>query len=246
MSFELKVGQVWRDRSERKVAIVKNTTGRNEDSHPFKGFGLPWTYRPDGGFAYFSGITHEKDLIELVQDENGWMPWVATEDSLCPVSPQTIVQVRGKSGSEAECKAGNIYWCARSNDKLFDTIVAYKIVKEAQKAADSVHAEAHSAQHREAQEPPAIRLLQVAADHMRDRAATYDTPDGERSMGKTITAFNAVTGRDLSEAEGWLLLQILKDVRLFQRPGYHADSAEDCVAYAALKAEAKMAEGSNE
>lgn len=62
-------------------------------------------------------------------------------------------------------------------------------------------------------------------------------------MGKTVAAFNAVTGRDLSEAEGWLLLQLLKDVRLFQRPGYHADSAEDCIAYAALKAEAKMAEG---
>ena len=62
-------------------------------------------------------------------------------------------------------------------------------------------------------------------------------------MGKTVAAFNAVTGRDLSEAEGWLLLQLLKDVRLFQRPGYHADSAEDCLAYSALKAEAKMAEG---
>ena len=31
--------------------------------------------------------------------------------------------------------------------------------------------------------------------------ATYDKPDGERSMGKTVAAFNAVTGRDLSEAE---------------------------------------------
>jgi hypothetical protein len=74
---------------------------------------------------------------------------------------------------------------------------------------------------------------------MRDRAATYDNPEGERSMGKAVQAFNAITGRDLTEPEGWLLLQVLKDVRLFQRPGYHADSAEDCIAYAALKAEAK-------
>ena len=74
---------------------------------------------------------------------------------------------------------------------------------------------------------------------MKERAATYDKPDGERSMGRTVAAFNAITGRDLTEPEGWLLLQILKDVRLFQRPGYHADSAEDCIAYAALKAEAK-------
>lgn len=88
----------------------------------------------------------------------------------------------------------------------------------------------------------APQLLERAAGHMRDRAATYDKPEGERSMGKTVQAFNAITGRDLSESEGWLLLQLLKDVRLFQRSGYHADSAEDCIAYAALKAEAKAAE----
>lgn len=85
----------------------------------------------------------------------------------------------------------------------------------------------------------AIELLERAAGHMRDRAATYDKPEGERSMGRTVVAFNAITGRDLTEPEGWLLLQLLKDVRLFQRPGYHADSAEDCIAYAALKAESK-------
>ncbi|CAG4906327.1 hypothetical protein [Paraburkholderia saeva] len=87
--------------------------------------------------------------------------------------------------------------------------------------------------------PSAPGLLAAAEEHMRDRAAQYDKPEGERSMGTTVIAFNAITGRNLAEAEGWLLLQLLKDVRLFQRPGYHADSAEDCIAYAALKAEAK-------
>lgn len=85
-------------------------------------------------------------------------------------------------------------------------------------------------------------LLARAAEHMADRAATYDKPEGERSMGTTVIAFNAITGRDVTEAEGWLLLQLLKDVRLFQRSGYHADSAEDCIAYSALKAEAKSRE----
>lgn len=88
----------------------------------------------------------------------------------------------------------------------------------------------------------ATDILKAAAGHMEARAATYDKPEGERSMGKAVQAFNAITGRDLTEPEGWLLLQVLKDVRLFQRPGYHADSAEDCVAYAALKAEAKANE----
>lgn len=85
-------------------------------------------------------------------------------------------------------------------------------------------------------------LLDKAAGHMRDRAATYDQPEGERSMARTVAAFNTITGRDLKESEGWLLLQLLKDVRDRQRPAAHRDSLEDCIAYAALKAEARLAE----
>lgn len=88
----------------------------------------------------------------------------------------------------------------------------------------------------------APELLSKASSIMIERGKQYDKPEGERSMGKCVQAFNVITGRDLSEAEGWLLLQILKDVRLWQRPGYHQDSAEDCIAYAALKAEAKQSE----
>lgn len=88
-------------------------------------------------------------------------------------------------------------------------------------------------------EPLAAELLGRAARHMHDRASTYDKPDGERSMGRAVQAFNAITGHDLTESHGWLLLQVLKDIRLFTRAEYHADSAEDCIAYAALKAEAK-------
>lgn len=82
-------------------------------------------------------------------------------------------------------------------------------------------------------------FLQAAIDVQAERGQTYDKPTGERSMGATVTAFNAITGRDLSEAEGWLLLQTLKDVRQWQNPSkYHHDSALDGVAYSALKAEA--------
>lgn len=84
----------------------------------------------------------------------------------------------------------------------------------------------------------APEILDKAAQHMRERAATYDKPEGERSMGLTIAIFNLHHGTNLTEAQGWHLMQILKDVRLFARPGYHADSAEDCTAYSALKAEA--------
>lgn len=87
----------------------------------------------------------------------------------------------------------------------------------------------------------APELLGRAAMHTHDRASTYDSPGGERSMGKAVAAFNAVTGRDLSESEGWLLLALLKQARLFTRSAYHADSAEDAIAYMALLAEARAA-----
>lgn len=61
-------------------------------------------------------------------------------------------------------------------------------------------------------------------------------------MGRTVAVFNAFHNTALTEAQGWHLLQILKDVRLFAARGYHADSAEDSTAYSALKAEAKAQE----
>ena len=84
----------------------------------------------------------------------------------------------------------------------------------------------------------ATTILEKAAQHMRDRAATYDKPEGERSMGKTVAAFNAITGRDLTTAEGWLMLAVLKQVRAFHNPAVpHVDSLEDGPAYLALMAE---------
>lgn len=99
----------------------------------------------------------------------------------------------------------------------------------------------HGEQVRAAPTASAPDILAAAEKHMRDRAATYDKPEGERSMGKTVAAFNIITGRDLTESEGWLLMQILKDVRDRQRQDAHRDSLEDGVAYAALKAEARLA-----
>lgn len=86
----------------------------------------------------------------------------------------------------------------------------------------------------------AVLILAAAATHIANRADTYDKDggDGERSMGAAVAAYNAIHGTAMSEAQGWHLLQLLKDVRLFTAPSYHADSAEDCIGYAALKAEA--------
>lgn len=83
----------------------------------------------------------------------------------------------------------------------------------------------------------AIEFLERAADIMRERGKEYDSEAGERSMAPTVKAFNAITGRDLTESEGWAFMLVLKLVRQSQKKGFHRDSAEDAVAYAGLMAE---------
>jgi hypothetical protein len=80
-------------------------------------------------------------------------------------------------------------------------------------------------------------ILEAAAGHMRGRAATYDKPEGERSMGATVQAFKAVTGHGLTEEQGWLFMQLLKAVRS-QQGAYSEDSYADGAAYVALAGEA--------
>jgi hypothetical protein len=86
-------------------------------------------------------------------------------------------------------------------------------------------------------------ILQAAAGHMQDRAATYDKPEGERSIGAAVKAFNAVTGDGLmdSEERGWMFMAILKMVRS-QQGNYRADNYEDLAAYSALMGESACEE----
>jgi len=79
-------------------------------------------------------------------------------------------------------------------------------------------------------------ILSAAARHMEDRAATYDKPEGERSMGATVEAFKAVTGHQLTEEQGWLFMALLKAVRS-QQGSLRMDSYEDGAAYFALAGE---------
>jgi hypothetical protein len=48
----------------------------------------------------------------------------------------------------------------------------------------------------------AASFLDAALGHMRDRASTYDKPQGERSMGNCVQAFNQLTGHTLTGRRG--------------------------------------------
>ncbi len=74
------------------------------------------------------------------------------------------------------------------------------------------------------------------------RGVERDQPDGERTIPRCVTAFNAITGHTLSNTDGWLFMSILKQCRSVQG-AYKYDDYRDGVGYAALRAEeARMEE----
>jgi hypothetical protein len=91
-----------------------------------------------------------------------------------------------------------------------------------------------------AQSTKAQDLLHRAASLMDERGKQYDQRSGERSMQATVTAFNAISGYCLTEADGFLLMAILKMVRDQSREMPHRDSIDDLVAYASLYGEARL------
>lgn len=259
---EIKVGQVWRTRSGEVVTVF--VRDHNDTSYP-------WCARnADGDEIWLtnSGRDYESqnrpdDLIELVKDENGFTIWRGGER---PVPVGTHIAVRHRCGDIHVEPAGEYRSTHWDHDNAAGDIVAYKVVEQAtaQQPADSatLAEETLSAlgwtfdgqawvEQPKADLPigmldspvSAPALLTAAAKHMNDRTAIYDKPEGERSMAQTVAVFEAYHGIKLTEAQGWHFMQVLKDVRLFTRDSYHGDSAEDCIAYAALKAEAKAQEG---
>lgn len=82
----------------------------------------------------------------------------------------------------------------------------------------------------------AASMLTAALGHMEDRAKTYDAPGGERSMGKTVAAFNVITGHKITVEQGYLFMVLLKSVRA-QQGSYKSDNYEDGAAYFALMGE---------
>lgn len=89
--------------------------------------------------------------------------------------------------------------------------------------------------------PQASDILRAALGHLEDRKITYDQPQGERSMARTVELFNTFTGHKLTETEGWRFMLFLKLVRSSQG-NFKLDNFEDSVAYEALAAEAAAKE----
>lgn len=185
----------------------------------------------------------------LATGADGWTEWAGNTRHM-PAKPHALVAVRKRVGLVEEGRASDFVW---SHDDSGHDIIAFREIEQR-----SLHAQVglgeipvmkkwQPAQQGRNEQlsydlTSAPGLLTRAKQHLEDRAATYNKPEGERSMGATVAAFNIITGRDLTESEGWLLMQCLKMVRDRQRDEPHRDSIEDNVAYAALYGEARLSE----
>ena len=81
-------------------------------------------------------------------------------------------------------------------------------------------------------------LLRAGANAIADRAASRDV-EAERSMARCVNAFNAMTGHQLSEKDGWQFMELLKMAR--SRAGAeNVDDYVDGASYAALAGECAL------
>lgn len=101
--------------------------------------------------------------------------------------------------------------------------------------------ETRIAAHSSASMPTADEISDLAKSTMDNRAKEYDAPSGERSMAKTVAAFNTYYGHNLSELDGWNFMRCLKMARESQGD-FKLDNYVDGTAYSALAGEcaAKM------
>ena len=85
----------------------------------------------------------------------------------------------------------------------------------------------------------ATNILIAAADCIEQRGTQRDQPDGERSMRRAVDAFNAITGCDITERDGWMFMAVLKMARA-QGKTTIADDYVDGAAYFALAGESVL------
>lgn len=124
--MKFKVGQKWETRDGR-VATIKSTTRDSENypivvtigDDPFE-----WIYRADGEVWVNQTKPHDRDLVRLIAEPEGWVKW---EGGKNPV-PGAYVEYRMRDEYVCDDESDMLRWDHR--DELGD-IVAYKVTREA-------------------------------------------------------------------------------------------------------------------
>ena len=85
----------------------------------------------------------------------------------------------------------------------------------------------------------AVELIQKGLQVLKERATGRGLTEnqGERVMNRTTKIFNATTGRDMTEREGWLFMVCLKMARAQEDKRFNPDDYIDGSNYWALTGE---------
>ena len=218
--IEIKVGQVWLCRDGRRVRIVR--IDGIQIGYPVVAVGLCYSTYTACGQYVANKAGHAADLVDLIQE--------------VPVELDAIYEhVRSAEELSAAASQDPVPQAV----ELQENTIFADICEDGPSCGRTKLSECYVEKKPGTSAPD---LLDAAAGHMRDRAATYDKPEGERSIAQVVTAFNAIHGMQLTEAQGWHFMSLLKQVRAFAGKA-HRDSVEDNVAYAALMGEAMLKGG---
>lgn len=85
--------------------------------------------------------------------------------------------------------------------------------------------------------PTSVHIVKTAASMIDNRSSERDRDNGEKSMARTVRAFNALAGTSLTEEQGWLFMVMVKAARALGG-GFKDDDYIDMSAYAGLMGEA--------
>lgn len=216
----IKVGSVWLGREDGDLVYVESTDGSI------------WNIN-------FNSLDDEH---EYANDTEGFLKQYAfvcdSKDDICePVEPVGLGSVAINELWKANCDGtvckvidievdDGVTWIVTENDdaveadRLSDFFKSYEFFSSEKPKPVSASANA---------------ILATASDMLGERGKQYDTNGEERSMAKIVASFNAKTGRDLTELEGWLFMTDLKAVRALA--GGSMDCFVDGAAYFALAGE---------
>ena len=79
-------------------------------------------------------------------------------------------------------------------------------------------------------------FLKKAEQCLVNRGINYDAKNGERSISKVVKCFNEITGKHITNEEGWMFMTLLKIVRS-QQGESKEDNFVDGAAYFSLMGE---------
>lgn len=229
-----------------KVRIVKSDRGYSKDftgqecavkDVTYTGVKLSVTYK-DGQIKV---LHFQNDMVIPVEK---WLKWDGEGDMPVPAGTSLNVEYLDGEITDAiagRCGGGAEDWTHTNHPR---DIIAYYVFGENKPeickplySAELLQDNFKKLVEQSTEAATATDILQEATECLTARAVERDKGTSERSMKAAVEAFNALTGHELTESDGWLAMVCLKAARA-EGGKFRLDDYIDGAAYFALYGEA--------